>query len=97
LESTYCYSFGDESYAKALLGDSGHWVRTLPGSLLQNIISHGISKIAEFLTSDRPLVMAHGFTSPFLKNIGQGDIIDEVRVLIRDEDSTTPISRFRLK
>ncbi len=88
MESIYCYSFGDESYAKALLGDSGHWVRKLPGSLLQNIISHGVSKIAEFLKSDKPLVIAHGFTSSFLKSIGQDDIIDEVRVIIQDEEST---------
>jgi predicted dehydrogenase len=94
MESLYCYSFGDESYAKALFGDSDHWVRKLPGSLLQNIISHGISKIAEFLISDNPLVIADGFTSPFLRSIGQGDIIDEVRVIIRDEDSTTAYFTF---
>lgn len=94
MESIYCYDFGDESYAKALLGDSEHWVRKLPGSLLQNIISHGISKIAEFLSGDNPIVIAHGFTSPFLKSIGQGDIIDEVRVIIRDEDSTTAYFTF---
>ena len=107
MESIYCYNLGDESYAKALLGDCEHWVRKLPGSLLQNIISHGISKIAEFLKSDRPLVIAHGFTSPFLKKIGQSDIVDEVRVIIRDEDSRTayftfssqispPVHQFRL-
>jgi predicted dehydrogenase len=94
MESHYCYDFGDESYAKALLGDSDHWVRKLPGSLLQNIISHGISKIAEFLSGDNPTVIAHGFTSTFLKNIGQSDIIDEVRVIIRDEDSTTAYFTF---
>lgn len=94
MESIYCYNLGDESYAKALLGDGEHWVRKLPGSLLQNIISHGISKIAEFLNSDKPLVIAHGFTSPFLKSIGQGDLIDEVRVMIRDEDSTTAYFTF---
>jgi predicted dehydrogenase len=94
LESVYCYELGDENYAKAFLGDSDHWVRKLPGSLLQNIISHGISKIAEFLTSDRPLVIAHGFTSPFLKSIGQGDIIDEVRVIIKDDDATTAYFTF---
>jgi predicted dehydrogenase len=94
IESIYCYCFGDESYAKALLGDSEHWVRKLPGSLLQNIISHGISKIAEFLKSDNPLVIAHGFTSPFLKSIGQDDIIDEVRVIIKDEDSLTAYFTF---
>jgi predicted dehydrogenase len=94
MESLYCYNFGDESYAKALLGDSDHWVRKLPGSLLQNIISHGISKIAEFLKSDKPVVIAHGFTSPFLKTIGQGDIVDEVRVIIQDEDATTAYFTF---
>ncbi|HEY8037331.1 MAG TPA: Gfo/Idh/MocA family oxidoreductase [Methylobacter sp.] len=94
MESHYCYDLGDASYAKALLGDSAHWARKLPGSLLQNIISHGISKIAEFLSGDNPVVIAHGFTSPFLKSIGQDDIIDEVRVIIRDEDSTTAYFTF---
>ncbi|MBN1363508.1 MAG: Gfo/Idh/MocA family oxidoreductase [Syntrophaceae bacterium] len=94
MESHYCYDFGDESYAKALLGDSDHWVRKLPGSLLQNIISHGISKIAEFLSGNNPTVIAHGFTSTFLKSIGQNDIIDEVRVIIRDEDFTTAYFTF---
>ncbi|HUS99861.1 MAG TPA: hypothetical protein VMY59_06035, partial [Candidatus Thermoplasmatota archaeon] len=94
IESHYCYDFGDESYAKALLGDKNHWVRTLPGSLLQNIISHGISKITEFLSGDNPIVIAHGFTSTFLKNLGETDIIDEVRVIIQDEDSTTAYFTF---
>ena len=94
MESHYCYDFGDASYAKALLGDSEHWARKLPGSLLQNIISHGISKIAEFLSGENPVVIAHGFTSPFLKSIGQNDIIDEVRVIIRDENSTTAYFTF---
>ena len=94
IESHYCYDFGDESYAKALLGDSDHWVRKLPGSLLQNIISHGISKIAEFISSDNPAVIAQGFTSQFLKNIGENEIVDEVRVIIRDEDNTTAYFTF---
>jgi predicted dehydrogenase len=94
MESHYCYSFGDEHYAKALLGDSDHWVRKLPGSLLQNIISHGISKIAEFLSGDSPIVIASGFTSAFLKSIGENSIIDEVRVIIQDEDATTAYFTF---
>lgn len=94
IEIYYCYDFGDESYAKALLGDPNHWVRTLPGSLLQNIISHGISKIAEFFTGDNPMVIAYGFTSTFLKNLNETEIIDEARVIIRDEDSTTAYFTF---
>lgn len=94
IESHYCYRFGDETYAKALLGDSKHWVRKLPGSLLQNIISHGISKIAEFFVNENPHVIADGFTSQFLKNIGENEIIDEVRVIIRDEDNMTAYFTF---
>jgi predicted dehydrogenase len=88
LESYHCYDLGDVSYAKAVLGDSHHWVRTLPGGLLQNNISHGISKVAEFLTGESPEVFAYGFTSPFLRSIGETEIIDELRVVIRDEEAT---------
>lgn len=94
IESHYCYEFGGEGYAKALLEDKNHWVRTLPGSLLQNIISHGISKIAEFLVGDNPVVFAYGFTSNFLKRLGEKDIRDEVRVIIKDENSTTAYFTF---
>lgn len=94
MESYYCYDLGDPSYAKALLGDRNHWVRALPGKLLHNIISHGISKIAEFLISDNPNVIAHGFTSPLLKGMGETDIVDELRVIINDDDRTTAYFTF---
>ncbi len=88
LESYHCYDLRDASYAKALLGDSRHWVRTLPGGLLQNNISHGISKVAAFLTGDSPKVLAYGFTSPLLRSIGETEIIDELRVILHDEGVT---------
>jgi predicted dehydrogenase len=95
IESHYCYSFhDDEGYAKALLGDNRHWVRALPGSLLQNVISHGICRIAEFLSGDDAEVMAQGFTSPLLRSMGQHDIIDEVRAMIRDHEGTTAYFTF---
>ena len=40
MESSYCYDLSRDAYARALLGDQRHWVRQLPGSLLQNVISH---------------------------------------------------------
>ena len=69
-------------------------MRKLPGSLLQNIISHGISKIAEFLSGDKPTVIANGFTSNFLKEAGETGIIDEVRVIIKDENNITAYFTF---
>jgi len=94
MESCYCYDLGDPSYAKALLGDKQHWVRRLPGQLLQNIISHGIARIAEFLTTDSPRVIAHGFTSPLLKSINETEIVDELRVIISEEEQTTAYFTF---
>src|SRR5271157_2589696 len=89
MECYYGYDLGDPSYARALLGDKQHWVRRLPGKLLHNIISHGIATIAEFLTSDDPEVVVHGFTSPLLKGIGETEIVDELRVMICEEKRTT--------
>jgi predicted dehydrogenase len=94
IESYYCYDLGDPSYARALLGDKRHWVRRLPGKLLQNVISHGIARIAEFLTTDDPLVIAHGFVSPLLKSIGESEIIDELRVIICEQERTTAYFTF---
>jgi predicted dehydrogenase len=94
MESYYCYDFGDPSYARALLGDSSHWIRRLPGRLLHNIISHGIARIAEFITTDNPTVIAHGFISSFLKGIGETEIVDELRVTISDADRTTAYFTF---
>jgi len=94
LESYHCYSLSDPSYARALLGDRQHWVRRLPGRLLQNIISHGIARVAEFLTTSEPQVIAHGFTSPLLKQINEYEIVDELRVIITEEERTTAYFTF---
>ena len=94
MESYYCYELGGSSYAKALLGDKQHWVRRLPGGLLHNIISHGIARIAEFLTSDMPEVIAYGFVSPRLRKMGEEGIVDELRVIICEEERATAYFTF---
>jgi predicted dehydrogenase len=94
MESTWCYNLGDKSFAAALLGDKEHWVRTLPGKLLHNIISHGIGRIAEFLDGDCARVVAHGFRSPLLESINETDITDELRVVISDRRNTTAYFTF---
>jgi predicted dehydrogenase len=94
MESYYCYELGKSAYAGALLGDKQHWVRRLPGKLLQNIISHGIARIAEFLTSQSPEVIASGRISTLLRSMGETEIIDELRVLINDDDGATAYFTF---
>jgi predicted dehydrogenase len=94
MESHYCYDLSEPGYAKAVLGDRQHWVRGLPGGLLQNIISHGIARIAEFLDSDSPHVMAYGFVSPLLKRMGEDEIVDELRVIIAADEQMTAYFTF---
>ena len=94
MESYYCYELSRSGYAGALLGNKQHWIRRLPGMLVQNIISHGIARIAEFLTSETPEIIAYGFTSPLLRSMGETEIIDELRVIINDEDHTTAYFTF---
>jgi predicted dehydrogenase len=94
MESYYGYDLSDARYARSVLKSSGHWVRSLPGGLLHNIISHGIARIAEFVSGDGMSVMAHGFTSPMLKRLGGKDIIDELRVIISEQERVTAYFTF---
>jgi len=88
MESYYSYDLTDPGYARAVLGDKRHWVRRLPGKLLHNIISHGIARIAEFLETESPEVLAYGCTSPKLRQLGEDGLVDELRVIISEEGRT---------
>lgn len=94
MEAYYCYDLGDERYAQAFLKNNTHWLRSLPGQLMHNIISHGIAKIAEYLPGEDAQVIAQGFTSPFLRNFGETGLIDELRLIIRGVDDTTAYFTF---
>jgi len=87
-EAYYCYDLGNQAYARAFLGDAAHWVRRLPGGLLHNTISHGISRIVEYLPSDEVVVKAHGFTSSALAAAGVTEVKDELRVILESGGTT---------
>ena len=94
LESHFSYDLGDTTYVRALLGNRQHWVRRLPGQLLHNIISHGIAKLAEFLDDDLIEIVGTARQSAQLKNLGAPEVLDELRVLIRDKSGTTAFFCF---
>lgn len=94
LESHWPYDLSDATYVGPLLGNRTHWVRQLPGQLLHNIISHGIAKLAEFLDENLTEIVAQGSQSPRLRDLGGEDILDELRVLIRDRRGTTAFFCF---
>ena len=94
LESHYGYDLANPTYARAFLGDRDHWLRKLPGGLLQNVISHGIARIAEFLSGDHAQVVAHAFVSERLRSLGYDDVLDELRVIVTDDRHCTAYFTF---
>jgi predicted dehydrogenase len=93
LESHFSYDLGDATNVGALLGNHSHWVRQLPGQLLHNILSHGIAKLVEFLDDDLEII-AQAEQSPRLKSFGEKEILDGLRVLIRDKVGVTAFFCF---
>lgn len=89
VESYWSYDLGDTSYVGPLLGNANHWVRRLPGGLVHNIISHGIARMAEFLDDELTDVVARGHQSEKLRRMGGQEVLDELRVFIRDRKGTT--------
>ena len=81
-------------YAGAFLGSRTHWLHELPGQLFHNIISHGIAKVAEFRDDDVRLIVAAAHRSPQLSHRGGSDLMDELRVLLRDKNETTALFCF---
>src|SRR5947208_5332495 len=94
LESYWSYDLGDLKYASAFLGTRTHWVRQLPGQLFHNIISHGIAKLAEFLDDELTNIFATAQQSQQLRCLGAEEVLDELRVLIRDKSGTTALFCF---
>src|SRR5881227_2285690 len=94
LESYWSYDLGDLKYASAFLGTRSHWVRQLPGQLFHNIISHGIAKLAEFLDDELTNIFATAQQSQQLRCLGAEEVLDELRVLIRDKSGTTALFCF---
>ena len=94
LQSFWSYNLGDSLYAGSFLGSRTHWVRQLPGQLFHNIISHGIAKLAEFLDDELTEVVATAGQSPELRRLAGEEVLDELRVLIRDKSGTTALFCF---
>ena len=94
LESYWSYDLGGSMYAGAFLGSRAHWLHELPGQLFHNIISHGIAKLAEFLDDDVRLIVATAHRSSQLSQHGGSDLMDELRVFLRDKYGTTALFCF---
>ena len=89
VESYWSYDLGDTTYVAPMLGNRTHWVRQLPGQLFHNLISHGIARLAEFLDDELTDIVATAHQSEQLRKLGAGDVLDELRVSVRDVRGAT--------
>jgi predicted dehydrogenase len=76
----------DGPFGRALLDDPDHWVHRLPGGLFQNVISHAVYRITEFLSDDEPQVWATWFGAQ-----GAAGMPTELRVLLQGRDVTATL------
>src|SRR5262249_30467536 len=49
-------------FGRLLRDEPDHWVHQLPGGLFQNVMSHALARMLEFVTDRSPAVAAHWFT-----------------------------------
>ncbi|HKB02900.1 MAG TPA: Gfo/Idh/MocA family oxidoreductase [Gemmataceae bacterium] len=76
----------DGPFGRALLDDPEHWVHRLPGGLFQNVISHAVYRITEFLPDEEPQVWATWFGRK-----GAADMPTELRVMMQGQDVTASL------
>ncbi|MGA3202984.1 MAG: Gfo/Idh/MocA family oxidoreductase [Bryobacteraceae bacterium] len=67
-------------FGAAIVRSPNHWVRGLPGQLMQNVIDHLINKIVEFVPDENPRIHAVGYFNR------KAHLHDELRVMITGED-----------
>lgn len=89
MESYWSYDLGDVSYVAPLLGNADHWVRRLPGQLLHNLVSHGLARLAEYLSDDVQDMAVLAGRSAAMREYGASGVVDELRILLRDSAGVT--------
>jgi predicted dehydrogenase len=81
VESFYGYNL-ENVFGQAVTGNDRHWVRGLPGTLLQNNIDHLLNKIAEFVVDPHPDIRAIAYRG----GSTAGGLNDELRVMIKGNE-----------
>jgi predicted dehydrogenase len=82
VESFFGYDLSGP-YGRAIIQDSEHWVRRLPGGLLHNVIDHLLNKVTEFIPDQDP----HVYVVAWVKSCSIG-LPDELRLMIRGRNTS---------
>ena len=87
IEAIMGYSL-ESSFAEAFMNSANHWIYDLPGKLFQNIISHLVYKVLEFMPDETPSVQVYGALRNESLREKHVDILDELRVILAGKDTT---------
>lgn len=91
VEAIMSYDLETE-FGRAFQYDSKHWIYDLPGGLFQNVISHLVEKVLEFLPDESPSVEVHAFLrNPALRK-EESRILDELRVMLAGKEVTAQLT-----
>jgi predicted dehydrogenase len=82
VDSIQGYDLGGP-FGKALVSEPDHWVHRLPGGLFQNVMSHALYRITDFMPDERPELWATWFGSSSAMSSPT-----EMRVMMRGADMT---------
>ena len=80
IDSVQGYNLGGP-FGKMFASEPDHWVHRLPGGLFQNVMSHALYRITEFMPDEDPAIWATWFGQ-----IPGSDTATELRVMLRGED-----------
>jgi predicted dehydrogenase len=82
VDSMQGYDLGGP-FGKVVASEPSHWVHRMPGGLFQNVMSHALYRITDFLSGDEPRVWATWFNAPAATGTAT-----ELRVMILEKDVT---------
>jgi predicted dehydrogenase len=87
VEALMGYSL-EGSFGKAFVNNRNHWIYSLPGQLFQNIISHLVYKVLEFLPDETPTVQVYAALRNRTLRERNVDLLDELRVILSGRNVT---------
>jgi predicted dehydrogenase len=76
------------TFGWAFINNPHHWIHRLPGKLFQNVISHLVAKIAEYMEDETPQVQVYSRRQSALLADKGIDVPDELRVMVAGEQMT---------
>jgi predicted dehydrogenase len=73
-------------FGSLLMTDPQHWVRQLPGGLLQNVLPHTVARVADFICDEAPRVEAVAYS-----HVRHAPVATELRAVIAGARTTGSI------